>query len=237
MLRCLLLLALLGASALAQPPRSGLLDMSPALQAMQQDDSQNPGMLWVQQGQSLFAQSCQGCHTGKSLSSVAARFPALVKGQLRSLTQQLRVCRARSPNAASLDEEALLALSSYLGYLGRATKLQPVSDSRLQPALERGAALFQQPMGQLGISCAQCHQANAGKRLAGSLIPEGHPNGYPAYRLEWQGMGFLERRLRGCMTGVRAEPWAPDSDDAVAMALFLRHRAAGLAVETPAVRP
>jgi L-cysteine S-thiosulfotransferase len=237
MLRCLLFLSLLGASAFAQPPRSGLHDMSPALQAMQQDDSQNPGMLWVQQGQTLFAERCQSCHAVKSLSSVAARFPALVQGQLRSLAQQLRVCRTRSPNPASLDEETLMALNSYLGYLGRGTKLQPVTDSRLQPALRRGAALFQQPMGQLGISCAQCHQANTGKRLAGSLIPEGHPNGYPAYRLEWQGMGSLERRLRGCITGVRAEPWAPDSDDAVAMALFLRHRAAGLAVETPAVRP
>ena len=44
------------ALAQAQPPdprRSGLDFMSPALQALQTDDSQNPAMLWVQDGAAL----------------------------------------------------------------------------------------------------------------------------------------------------------------------------------------
>jgi sulfur-oxidizing protein SoxA len=69
------------------------------------------------------------------------------------------------------------------------------------------------------------------------VIPQGHPTGYPIYRLEWQGMGSLQRRLRGCLTGVRAEPFAADSDEFTALELFLMQRAAGLPVETPAVRP
>ena len=48
----------------------------------------------------------------------------------------------------------------------------------------------------------------AGRRLGGSPIPQAHPTGYPIYRLEWQGLGSLQRRLRDCMTGVRAEPFA-----------------------------
>lgn len=40
------------------------------------------------------------------------------------------------------------------------------------------------------------------------MIPQAHPTGYPIYRLEWQSMGSLQRRLRNCMTGVRAEPYA-----------------------------
>ena len=92
-------------------------------------------------------------------------------------------------------------------------------------------------MGQLNLSCAQCHDILAGQRLAGSVIPQGHPNGYPEYRLEWQGMGSLYRRLRNCMTGVRAEPFAPDSREAASLTLYLAVRARGLTVETPAVRP
>ncbi|MFO1296969.1 MAG: hypothetical protein U1F25_11170 [Rubrivivax sp.] len=38
--------------------------------------------------------------------------------------------------------------------------------------------------GQLDLSCAQCHDQHAGRRLAGSVIPQGHPTGYPIYRLE-----------------------------------------------------
>ena len=74
-------------------------------------------------------------------------------------------------------------------------------------------------------------------KLAGAVIPQGHPNGYPEYRLEWQTMGSLTRRIRNCMVGVRAEPFPPDSAEMTALALFLAARAAGLKIETPAVRP
>ena len=77
----------------------------------------------------------------------------------------------------------------------------------------------------------------AGGRLAGSVIPQGHATSYPLYRLEWQGMGTLARRLRGCMTGVRAEPFATGSVEMVEIELHLATRAMGMPLETPAVRP
>ena len=73
--------------------------------------------------------------------------------------------------------------------------------------------------------------------LAGSVIPQAHPTGYPLYRLEWQGVGSLQRRLRGCMSGVRAEPYPYDATELVALEAYLAKRAEGLKVETPAVRP
>ena len=69
------------------------------------------------------------------------------------------------------------------------------------------------------------------------MIPQAHPTGYPIYRLEWQGLGSLQRRLRGCMSGVRAEPFAFDAPELVALELYLMQRAAGMLLETPAVRP
>jgi sulfur-oxidizing protein SoxA len=50
-------------------------------------------------------------------------------------------------------------------------------------------------------------------------------------------MGSLQRRLRNCMTGVRAEPFALGSDEFTALELYLMQRAAGMLLETPAVRP
>lgn len=64
-----------------------------------------------------------------------------------------------------------------------------------------------------------------------------HPTGHPLYRLEWQALGSLQRRLRGCMTGVRAEPFAYAASEYIAIELFLMNRGAGLAMETSAVRP
>ena len=50
-------------------------------------------------------------------------------------------------------------------------------------------------------------------------------------------MGSLPRRLRGCMTGVRAEPLAAHSVEMAELELYLATRAMGLPLETPGVRP
>ena len=50
-------------------------------------------------------------------------------------------------------------------------------------------------------------------------------------------LAALQRRLRGCLVGVRAEPYAYDSDEFTALEVFLMQRAAGMPIETPAVRP
>jgi L-cysteine S-thiosulfotransferase len=221
--------------------RSGTEDLSPSTRALQADDSQNPGMLWVAQGRAAFEQQCVRCHASASLRDTATRYPAWDTQLVQpiSLTERVQQCRMRHGDGQRWTAEAdeLLALETHLAHAARGRFITPVRDGRLQPALAQGQALYQQRMGQLGLSCMQCHDQQAGKRLAGSVIPQGHPTGYPIYRLEWQGMGSLERRIRGCMSGVRAEPFAYGSEELTALALYLKQRAAGMAIETPAVRP
>jgi sulfur-oxidizing protein SoxA len=89
----------------------------------------------------------------------------------------------------------------------------------------------------LNLSCAQCHDDNWGRHLAGAPIPQAHPTGYPIYRLEWQSIGSLRRRLRSCMVGMRVEPYREDAPEIVDLELYLVWRANGMPVETPAVRP
>ena len=115
--------------------------------------------------------------------------------------------------------------------------MAPATEPRLAPFRERGEALYRQRIGQLDLACAQCHDERAGKRLGSSPIPQGHANGYPVYRLEWQGLGSLQRRLRNCMTGVRAEPHAYGAQALLELELYLAWRDRGMPIETPAVRP
>ena len=110
-------------------------------------------------------------------------------------------------------------------------------DAQLRPFFDVGTELFHRREGQMNLSCSQCHDDNSGKRLAGSVIPQGHPTGYPLYRLEWQSLGSLQRRLRNCMVGVRAEPYEYGATESVALELYLMERARGMTIETPAVRP
>lgn len=239
----LLLPPLIAISAAAQPQSSFEL-MAPETQAMQWDDTANPGMLWVQEGEALWQQSgCAGCHgeAAASMRGVAARYPVYDAARagpidLAGRINQCRVERQGAPPLA-LEGEPLLALSSFVAHQSRSLPIAPPADPRLAPARAQGEALFRERRGQLNLSCAQCHDDNAGRKLAGSPIPQGHPNGYPLYRLEWQGMGSLQRRLRNCMAGVRSEPFAYGAPEYLAIETFLMFRAAGLPLETPAVRP
>jgi sulfur-oxidizing protein SoxA len=87
------------------------------------------------------------------------------------------------------------------------------------------------------LSCAQCHDDRAGLKLGGSVIPQAHPTGYPIYRIEWQGMGSLQRRLRNCLSGVRAQTYAYGSSELMQIELYLMHRANGMIIESPGIRP
>jgi sulfur-oxidizing protein SoxA len=103
--------------------------------------------------------------------------------------------------------------------------------------LQQGKQFFNERMGQLNLSCAQCHQDRDGLKLGGSLIPQGHPTAYPIYRIEWQTMGSLQRRLRNCMSGVRAKQFEYGSTEMAQLELYLMWRARGMSLETPGVRP
>ncbi len=237
-----LYLATTATTTTAQAQRlSGHHFMSPVTQALQNDDSQNPAFLWVQDGQQRFQAACTGCHSAASLRGVAARYPAwdAQAGQPVTLSARIQLCQVRHVKAApwAPESEGLLALETFVAHQSRGQPVQPARDPQLQSALALGAQLYGQRVGQLDLSCAQCHDTLAGRRLGGSTIPQAHPTGYPLYRLEWQAVGSLQRRLRHCMSGVRAEPYAFASDELTALELFLMNRAAGLPLETPAVRP
>jgi sulfur-oxidizing protein SoxA len=232
-----------GAPAPAAARRSGFADMSAATQAMQHDDAANPAWLWVEEGRQRFATGCARCHEAAAMAGVAARHPAWdeVKRRPFTLGQRIAMCQSRNAESGGQwlrpDSEARIALETFVALQSRGQPIAPPPDPRLAPWRERGRALFAQRFGQLDLSCAQCHEQHAGQRLAGSVIPQGHATGYPIYRLEWQGMGTLQRRVRGCLTGVRAEPFGWDSDEMTSLEVYLAARAAGLPMETPAVRP
>ncbi len=154
------------------------------------------------------------------------------------LEQRINICRTEQQQATPLPLESkqLLALTAYVARQSRGMPIE-VADDRLRPFVETGRDLFNRRQGQINLSCAQCHDDRWEQRLAGSLITQGHPNGYPLYRLEWQTLGSLQRRLRNCLTGMRAELYPIGAPEYVDLQLYLMWRARGLPVEAPAVRP
>lgn len=252
-----LLAALLGAvSTLASASdlpldqrRSSYEDMSPATRAMQDADTDNPAMLWVLDGEALWrtkvgeaARACADCHgdAKQSMAGVAARHPVFdqKRGGAITLEGRINACRIDRQKALPLAYESrdLLALSAYLALQSRGRPIE-IDEARLGPEIAAGREEFRRRQGQLNLSCAQCHDQHYGGKLAGNTIPQGHPNGYPLYRLEWQTLGSLQRRLRNCLTGMRAENYAYGAQELIALETYLRWRARGMMTESPAVRP
>jgi L-cysteine S-thiosulfotransferase len=228
--------------------RSGYEFMGRDTRAMQDDDTANPGMLSVLDGEGLWGrkagaanQSCADCHgdARTSMKGVAARYPAFdaARGRPVDLEQRINICRADRQKASPLAYEGkdLLALTAFVATQSRGSPI--TIDERTKPFADTGRALFQTRQGQLNLACANCHDDNWGKRLGGNVIPQAHPTGYPLYRLEWQSVGSLQRRLRNCLIGMRAEPYEYGAPEYVALELYLMARARGMKMETPAVRP
>ena len=226
--------AVLGATAIAAEipladRKSGYEFMTRETRAMQDDDTVNPAMLWVLDGEALWnrkegsaAKSCADCHgdARESMKGVAARYPAFstARGRPVDLEQRINICRTERQQS-------------------RGMPIEIADDERIKPFLQAGRELFTQRQGQLNLSCAQCHDDNWGQKLAGAVIPQGHPTGYPLYRLEWQALGSLQRRLRNCLFGMRAVSYPSGAPEYVDLELYLMWRARGMPIETPAVRP
>jgi sulfur-oxidizing protein SoxA len=198
--------------------------------------------LW-QEPAGTSGRSCADCHGAaeKSMRGVAARYPTFDSDTQAPVPLDGRIqrCRRDHQGAELFPPESndRLAILAFVAHQSRGLPVAVPDDERLRPAITRGRALFERRQGQLGLSCADCHDRHAGQRLGGSMIPPAHPTGYPVYRLEWQALGSLQRRLRNCMTGVRAEPYPYDSPEHAELELYLMSRARGLALETPGVRP
>jgi sulfur-oxidizing protein SoxA len=258
--RLTLVATLLGAaagailSARAEIPldqrRPSYLDMGSDTKAMQDDDTSNPAMLSVLDGEALWQtkagsaeKSCADCHgdAKERMKGVAARYPTYDNrtSQVLNLEQRINMCHTRLQRATPFAYESreMLALTTFIELQSRGEPIAPPDDPRLMPYRERGRQLYNQRIGQLNLACVHCHDDNWGKSLAGNKIPQAHPTGYPIYRLEWQSVGSLQRRLRNCMIGMRAEPYPYGAQEYVDMELYLMWRARGMKLETPAVRP
>lgn len=237
-----------GAMAQQQALRSAREFLSRALRLEQADVALNRGMLWVDQGAKLWDEpsgdanmACSRCHgPAERMRGAATRYPAVdaTSGNLLNLEGRINDCRERHQRAVPLayESEQLLALTALVAHQSRGLPMQVDVGGDARSHFEIGAAIYTQRQGQLDLSCRQCHDDLVGRKLRGDTISSGIGTGYPAYRLEWQGLGSLHRRLQACQAGVRAVEIAPGSAEHLALELYIAWRATGMEVETPAIR-
>lgn len=228
---------------------SGWRFRSPETQAFEMDDFENPAFPAVEQGETLWStvegeagKSCATCHNDASetMKGVRASMPKWNDklGKPHTLETQINACRTDNMKAEAWKWEApnMLAMTAYVGLQSRGMPVNVKTDGPMQSWTDKGKELYYTRVGQLDMSCANCHEENYGKMIRADHLSQGQINGFPTYRLKWGGLGSIHRRFSGCMKNIRATPYKRGSDEFIALELYLASRGAGLSVETPAVR-
>ena len=220
------------------------------LAQLQSANAMNPIGLWIDEGKRKWEKDCNACHALEKVVKAVPNFPKLDASQkLINLEDQISVCRKRDANTPtasgqffSNDDNSTLELSTFLNDAARqltihiAPPSNPTHATIWKQNLTEGEKLFKTRLGHMNLSCQQCHDGKVGASMRAQKITAGHPTGFPAYRISWQGLGSIERRIRACYSGVQAQVPAPQDIRLRQLELYLKTRAQGLPLEGPSIR-
>lgn len=233
---------------------TGLAFLPPSLQALNNDAGSNPISLWLDRGALAWTDaangpSCASCHgQAQTLRQTVVTYPRLAADgkRLINLEDQIQACRTRSGKAApmgSVENEEVLALSALLHQAAKglawdvkAPSAKSPEQAAWQAHMSQGASLYAQRIGRMNLACLHCHDQNIGRQLRADVISPGHPTGFPVYRMSWQGLGSVERRLRACFSGVQALMPPPGDPVLRDLELYLKVRASGMPLDGPSIR-
>jgi len=175
------------------------------------------------------------------MKGVRAQFPKwnAANNRPHTMETQINECRTSRMGAEEWKWESkqMLAMTSFVGLQSRGMPVKvDTSDPEMSKWATRGEELYFTRVGQLNMSCANCHVENFGNMIRADHLSQGQINGFPVYRLKWGGLGSVHRRFKGCMKNIRATPYKVGGDEFVALEVYLAARGNGLSVETPSVR-
>jgi sulfur-oxidizing protein SoxA len=250
LLLCACLLAIPATTTSAGEARSGYEYIKPESRAMQDDAFENPGMLAVERGQHLFnnrqedaGKACAECHDrdGATLNTKSiARYPVYSEDAAEIVTLQKQISRCRSGNSGSKilppDHPDLVALETFVRNRAIGEVVNVQTDGPVAVLLQAGEKLYRTRYGLIDMACNQCHEVYPGQMIRGQKISQGQGNGFPVYRLDSGEITSLHQRIQQCLTLMRAEPFAADSEEINQLGLYIMSRSNGLRIETPAVR-
>ncbi|WP_299961221.1 sulfur oxidation c-type cytochrome SoxA [uncultured Roseobacter sp.] len=216
--------------------------------AMQADDFDNPGMIFVEQAEEVWntvdgseGKSCASCHEGpESMAGVRPVYPKYneAAGEVRTLEMQINDCRENRMSAETWKYTGgdMVNMTALLASVSRGMPVNVAIDGPAQSTWEAGKELYYTRTGQLELACANCHEDNYGNMIRADHLSQGQINGFPVYRLKNTKLNAAHARFKGCIRDTRAETYSPGSPEFIALELYVASRGNGLSVEGPSIR-
>ena len=227
---------------------SGWLFREDETRALQKDDFDNPGMVFVDRGldrwnkaEGTAEKSCASCHEGpESMAGLRAVTPKVdaETGKLMLIENYINECRTERMGAEAwkVTSDPMKDVMALIAMQSRGLPVNVAIDGPAAPFWEKGKEIYYTRYGQLEMSCANCHEQNFGHMIRADHLSQGQVNGFPLYRLKDAGLVTAQQRFKGCVRDTRGETFAPGSDEFKALELYVASRGNGLSVEGVAVR-
>lgn len=240
----------------AAPHLDGALDevmsgwhfRSDETQAMEMDDFDNPGMIFVEgaietwnTAEGSEGKSCADCHGApEEMAGVKPTYPKWneAAGEVFTLQMAVNDCRVNRMGAQAwkTDKGGSVPMEALLSSVSRGMPMNVAIDGPGQATWEKGREIYYTRYGQLQLSCANCHEENYGNMIRADHLSQGQINGFPTYRLKNTKLNGAHSRFKGCIRDTRAQTFNPGSPEFVALEMYVASRGNGLSVEGPSVR-
>lgn len=113
-----------------------------------------------------------------------------------------------------------------------------IQNEAAQKAYENGKEFYYTQRGYLKMSCATCHVQGAGQRVRNEKLSTltGQITQFPVFRLKWDSLGTLERRLSGCVVDQGQVPPKDESTQMKELIYFMAYMSNGMSIDGPDIR-
>jgi sulfur-oxidizing protein SoxA len=212
----------------------------------------NEAMTAVDRAEALYAakgpsgSACVTCHSDAkaSFATWAAHMPkweprlAKVMGVEEFIT---RHAKATTGATWLMQSDENLAMAVYLRNIANGETLAvDTSSPEAKAAIERGKKLTTIKLGQLNLSCMDCHSAEKGglKWIRGQWLGEqrGQLDHFPTWRTSLLQIWDIRKRFQWCQVNIRADELPPDAKEYGDLELFLASANNGLKMNVPGIR-
>jgi L-cysteine S-thiosulfotransferase len=227
---------------------SGWVFRSSETQAMQMDDFDNPGMIFVDQAADAWSKvegsagkSCASCHgdvsTFEGLRAVMPKWNEAA-GEVYTLEDYINESREKYMGAEKWKYSGgkMAAMVALISLQSRGDVVNVKTDGPAAATWEKGKEIYYTRVGQLDMSCANCHEDNYGVMIRADHLSQGQTSGFPSYRLKNAKLNTAQGRFKGCMKNIRATPYKVGGEEFRALQLYVASRGNGLTIEGPSVR-
>ncbi|WP_292656653.1 sulfur oxidation c-type cytochrome SoxA [Nitratifractor sp.] len=197
----------------------------------------------VDAGEELYnsTKGIKQCFPDPTIAGEYPKFDAK-QGKVVTLSVAINDClKANGQKPWKLTKGKLADLEAYFAFKSKEAGKKvhiTIPSEAAAAAYERGKKNYYSQRGYLKLSCATCHVQGAGNRVRREVLSPllGHTTHFPVYRLKWQGLGTLERRIKGCEKNQGENPHKPGSQWMSEMLYFMAYMSNGLPVDGPDIR-